>query len=123
MDLYAQWLVGSDCEKLGSIRNNNITDIDTSICLLRKPMQEWTALTNKIISIRFSACSETSFQKALIFTFLPKIVNKVILRSNKNDQFSRYQISCLVRSCFSSSVDVGPRQPFTCAHPVIPGRR
>jgi hypothetical protein len=45
-----------------------------------------------------------------------------LLKSNRNDQFFRQNKSYWTRSRIFSTVEVSPRDPFTCAQPVIPGR-
>ena len=59
-------------------------------------------------------------------TFLSFLKNEVkvirmIFKSNQNDQFSIYQISLRIRSSICHNSLVSPRNPVTCAQPVIPG--
>src|ERR1041385_8990986 len=48
-------------------------------------------------------------------------VLKIIEQSKKKDQFSRYWMSLSTRFTTSAVVLVSPRNPRTCASPVMPG--
>src|SRR6185312_2857837 len=60
-------------------------------------------------------------QYAFARTRRPKAVSATIFRSKKKLYRRMYSMSCATRWIILSSVSVSPRQPLTCAQPVIPG--